>query len=152
MDYETAAKIVEECCGGCRTASDETVKACAVVDAEIERLRQEESETQCHLFNMTPRRTLNDMKESAYEQAEFLRPQIEEQQAEIDRLRPALTEVTDIIDDVLFDPTFHPRDEHGDEIRGNDLYLIPHPVQEHHMPALRMWFVQQTARAAGGGE
>jgi hypothetical protein len=39
MDYETAAKIVEECCGGCRTASDETVKACAVVDSEIERLR-----------------------------------------------------------------------------------------------------------------
>jgi hypothetical protein len=39
MDYETAAKIVEECCGGCRTASDETVKARAVVDSEIERLR-----------------------------------------------------------------------------------------------------------------
>jgi hypothetical protein len=87
MDYETATKIVEECCGGCRTASDETVKACAVVDAEVERLRSEESETQCHLFNMTPRRTEEDMQESAYEQAEFLRPQIEELQAEIERLR-----------------------------------------------------------------
>lgn len=73
---------------------------------------------------------------------------------EIETLRVELQTVTDCLDDILYDPQFHPRDEYGHEIRGNDLYLLPHPVQECHMPALREWFVRHCNEAAqaGGGE
>jgi hypothetical protein len=62
-----------------------------------------------------------------------------------------LSTVVDLIDDVLFDPMFHPHDEYGEEIRGNRKYLVPHKIQEQHMPALRGWFVQQCERASEGG-
>lgn len=53
-----------------------------------------------------------------------------------------LQEVVDLIDDILFDSSFRPVDSEGNPIKGNDYYLVEHPVQEHHMPALRQWFVK----------
>ena len=61
----------------------------------------------------------------------------------IRKLYGELEEVTDLIDDILFDPTFKPVDHDGKRITGNDLYLLDHPVQERHMPALRQWFVSR---------
>ena len=66
--------------------------------------------------------------------------------AEVAALRAALELVTDMVDDILYDPHWSPRNGHGEQIRGDDLYLLDHPVQESHVPALRQWFVEQLAR------
>ncbi len=58
-------------------------------------------------------------------------------------LEEELHGVADLVDDVLYDPTFHPINRTtGKEVRGNDLYLQDHPVQDQNMPALRAWFVE----------
>ncbi len=52
-----------------------------------------------------------------------------------------LQAVVDLLDDVFYDPTFEPRDGDGQPITGDDMYLLDHPLQEQHLPALRKWFV-----------
>lgn len=59
------------------------------------------------------------------------------------QLEAKLAEVTDLVDDILYDPQFHPVDKDGNEIRGNDLYRLDHPVRDRHMPDLREWFVKR---------
>lgn len=51
-----------------------------------------------------------------------------------------LSAVADMLDDIFFDPKFRPVDSDGNEIKGDDYYLVDHPLQEHHIPALRQWF------------
>ena len=63
---------------------------------------------------------------------------------EVERLREELDAVHDMVDDILYDPAWEPVTETGERIRGDDLYLLEHPVQEDHMPALREWFVKYT--------
>jgi len=58
-------------------------------------------------------------------------------------LENELQTVTDLIDDILYDPSFYPVDEQGKPIHGNLLYMLDHPVQERHMPALRDWFISR---------
>jgi len=72
---------------------------------------------------------------------------------ECDRLQNALSEVIDLVDDVLYDPRRY-YDEQGREIKGNDKYLLDLPIQRDHLPALRTWFVRQDQlgeEAAGAG-
>lgn len=61
---------------------------------------------------------------------------------ENDGLREELHLVADLIDDVLYDPCWHPVNRAGETIRGDDLYLMDHPIQDLHTPALRNWFVE----------
>jgi len=59
----------------------------------------------------------------------------------LEAMENELQSVTDMVDDILYDPRFKPVDEDGNRITGADLYLFDHPVQEHHIPAIRQWFV-----------
>ena len=77
--------------------------------------------------------------------------------ARIERLEAELNSVRDMVDDILHDPTWKPVTEAGEPIRGNDRYLLDHPVQNDHMPALRGWFVdsyvaEAAAKAAREGK
>lgn len=58
-------------------------------------------------------------------------------------LEQELATVTDLIDDVLYDPHWKPVDETGQPINGNAIYLLEHPVRQNHMPALREWFLNR---------
>jgi len=74
-------------------------------------------------------------------------------------LEAELDAVSGMVDDVIFDPAFRPVDTHGARIKGAAFYLLDHPAQNDHLPALRDWFARrnypeyfEAAKAAGGEE
>ena len=77
------------------------------------------------------------------EEIDALQSQLEDRKKKCLELEKELAAVTDLIDDVLYDPTWKPVDETGQPIKGNAMYLLEHPVQKDHMPALREWFVKR---------
>ena len=72
-----------------------------------------------------------------------LQSQLEDRKKKRLELERELATVTDLIDDVLYDPHWKPVDETGQPIKGNAIYLLEHPVQKNRMPALREWFVKR---------
>jgi hypothetical protein len=79
---------------------------------------------------------------------------IGELERERDTLQAELRHVEELIDDVLYDPSFKPVDESGNRIHGDEFYLTDHPVMDDHVPALRQWFVRRCRqqRAAEAAE
>jgi len=73
---------------------------------------------------------------------EKLRSRINSLENEIDHLQVKLSTVADLIDDVLYVPSFRPRDENGDLITGKAMYLADGPIMEGSLPALRRWLFE----------
>ena len=69
---------------------------------------------------------------------------LEKQKKMIGELTAELDRVFDMVDDILYDPTFKPRTQTGKPITGDDVYLLEHKVQYEHMPSLRAWFVERS--------
>lgn len=70
-----------------------------------------------------------------------LRAENAELRAEVHRLRLELDRVADLIESVLYDPSWR-TDAEKKDMPCDDLYLMAGPVQESHLPALRRWFVE----------
>ena len=74
---------------------------------------------------------------------ESSRRQLREAADMLEAMEAELKAVTDMVDDILYDPRFKPVDWEGNRITGADLYLLDHEIQYDHLPALRQWFVNR---------
>lgn len=116
-------------------------------DDEIIRLRTETAELREQLDTSTAAARINAETIAEQRGANLaLQIEIDELRQQLAEAKRELESVECMVDDLLYDPKFKPVDAEGNRIRGGDYYLLDHPIQHDHLPALREWFVNRTEK------